>query len=67
MKGTICTIRHENRYAFVKGEDGTNYFLHISDIIRGHFNEAQVGVPVDFTPTDTDRGPRAVRAEFLDQ
>ena len=59
MKGTVKFFNEGKGFGFIAGEDGKEYFVHISGFAEGtatlHDNDA-----VNFEVTEGDRGPKAV-------
>lgn len=57
MKGSVDFWNEEKGFGSIVGEDGKQYFVHISSVS----DPARVerGAPVDFAPIDGDRGPTA--------
>ena len=58
MKGTVKFFNEGKGFGFISGEDGNEYFVHISglaDNVRLQEND-----PVTFDVEDGDRGPKAV-------
>ena len=58
MKGTVKFFNAQKGFGFISGEDGNEYFVHISglaDNVRLQEND-----PVTFDVEDGDRGPKAV-------
>ncbi|MBT3416770.1 cold shock domain-containing protein [Candidatus Woesearchaeota archaeon] len=58
MKGTVKFFNEQKGFGFISGEDGNEYFVHISglaDNVRLQEND-----PVTFDVEDGDRGPKAV-------
>ncbi len=58
MKGTVKFFNVAKGYGFVAGEDGKDYFVHITGIAEG-VNLAE-NDPVTFEVEEGDRGPKAV-------
>lgn len=56
MKGEVKFYNAEKRYGFIKGDDGTDYFVHESDLNGGTIRD---GDTVEFEPGQGDRGARA--------
>ena len=73
MRGTIHRIpEKEGRptaFAFIKGEDNVEYFLHKSelfdmwDTLKGHLQRGPVSI--EFEVTQGEKGPRAVGAKII--
>ncbi|MBD3249821.1 cold-shock protein [Candidatus Woesearchaeota archaeon] len=58
MKGTVKFFNEGKGYGFIAGEDGKEYFVHISGVNEGltlNDNDA-----VEFEVEEGDRGPKAV-------
>jgi len=56
---------NERGFAFVRGEDGEDYFLHASQLVGITFQELRQHDTVSFQPADgpAGKGPIAVNAE----
>jgi CspA family cold shock protein len=60
MNGTIKKLTPERGFGFIRGEDGTEYFFHRSELREGlRFDELKAGQRVSFEPRQADKGPRA--------
>lgn len=66
MNGCVTKTYPNRAYGFVRGDDGKEYFLHRSSILNYNvcrsadfYTCIKVGMFVEFTPTETDNGPRA--------
>ena len=62
----------ETPYAFVKGDDGNEYFLHKSDLFDNWDELKELvrtleEVTISFEPTKSDKGGRAVAARILNR
>ncbi len=64
MVGTVKSVRPERGFAFLNGEDGLSYFLHVSQLTGGNpaLDALAVGALVSFDPQESERGPRAANA-----
>ncbi len=68
MDGQVRNV-NERGYAFVRGEDGEDYFLHASQLIGITFQELRQHDRVSFQPADgpTGKGPIATNAACVKQ
>ncbi len=68
MDGVIRNT-NERGYAFVRGEDGEDYFLHASQLIGIAFQELRQHDTVSFQPADgpPGKGPIATNAACVKQ
>lgn len=58
MKGTVKFFNAGKGFGFIAGEDGKEYFVHITGLKEGeNLNEND---PVEFDVEEGDRGPKAV-------
>jgi len=57
MNGTVKFFNNAKGFGFITGEDGKDYFVHITNISDGL--ELRDDMPVSFEVTDGDRGPKA--------
>jgi cold shock CspA family protein len=67
MNGCVVKTYPNKSFGFIKGDDGKEYFLHRSSILNFHvfhssdfYSCIKVGDYVEFTPTVTAEGPRAI-------
>lgn len=61
MKGTVKFFNASKGFGFIKGEDGTEYFVHLSGLKEGvslRENDA-----VEFDVEEGDRGLKAVNVD----
>ena len=47
-------------FGFVRGDDGTDYFVHYTKIEGAGHRSLAVEQRVEFTPIETARGPQAI-------
>lgn len=60
MTGTIVRKLDDKGCGFIRAEDGTEYFFHMSALKGGiRFAELRRGQEVTFEPTEGSKGPRA--------
>ncbi len=64
MDGQVRNV-NERGYAFVRGEDGEDYFLHATHLIGSAFQELRPHDTVSFQPADgpPGKGPITTNAE----
>lgn len=56
MTGTIKVIKRDKGYGFIKTEDRTDYFFHMSVLEGITFDELQEGMKVEFEGKLNDQG-----------
>lgn len=65
MVGTLSNVLSAKGYAFIAGENGQEYFFHMSDavdwnaVVTNFVNMGGGVVKVTFEPEKTPKGPRA--------
>jgi len=59
MKGVVKLFKDFNGYGFATGEDGQDYFLHVTEIRTIGFKTLEEGQEIDFNPSIGRRGPIA--------
>jgi CspA family cold shock protein len=57
MKGKVKFFNQKKRYGFIAGDDGTDYFVHVSDLSEGV--ELDENVEVEFDVVEGQKGPKA--------
>ena len=63
MEGIVKWYKREKGYGFVSGEDGEDYFVHMSAIPQGTF--IRKDDRISFDPVDTERGKQAQNIQLL--
>ena len=58
MQGTVTRIFPVAGYGFVEGEDGQEFFFHISALSGTDFSELTAGTQVEFEVREGARGDR---------
>lgn len=61
MKGTVKFFNDQKGFGFIAGEDGTDYFVHVTALSGG--NTLDEGAAVTFEVEQGDRGPKATRVQ----
>jgi cold shock protein len=61
MKGTVKFFNEGKGFGFISGEDGNEYFVHISGLAENV--RLQENDPVTFDVEEGDRGPKAVNVQ----
>jgi len=59
VNGQVKRVFGEKGYGWIKGEDGTDYFVHHSECRGTRLDHLQSGDAVTFEPQLGDKGPRA--------
>lgn len=62
MKGKVKFFNEGKGFGFIKGDDGNEYFVHISGLNQGVRLADEV--PVTFDVEDGERGPKAVNVSL---
>ena len=57
--GTVKWFNNTKGYGFITGEDGTDVFVHYSDITSEGFKSLEEGDSVEFDVTQGAKGPKA--------
>ena len=50
---------HSKGFAFARTPDGTDWFLHRTELRNATFDELSEGMAVEFVPVQAAKGPRA--------
>jgi len=61
MEGTVKFYNWKKRYGFIVGDDGKEYFVHMTGITRG--TRLFPGDKVEFEVEETEKGPKAVNVK----
>lgn len=56
MQGIVKFYKISKGYGFIAGDDGTDYYFHITDIEDSISETTMVGTRVEFIPFETKRG-----------
>ena len=57
--GTVKWFNSTKGFGFITGEDGTDYFVHHSDIDAQGFRTLEEGDAVEFEESEGAKGPKA--------
>ncbi len=60
-EGTVKFFNEQKQFGFIKGDDGKDYYVHVTGLKEGT-NIAE-GDRVSFNPVEGDRGPKAEQVE----
>jgi len=63
--GTVKWFNNTKGFGFVTGEDGTDAFVHYSDVLGDGFKTLEEGQPVEFEMTQGPKGPKAINVQLL--
>lgn len=61
MEGTVKFFNARKRFGFISGEDGKDYFVHLSGVEKGTF--IHDGDKVTFDVEEGEKGPKAVNVK----
>ncbi|MFC1697100.1 cold-shock protein [Nanoarchaeota archaeon] len=64
MEGTVKFFNPMKGFGFISGEDGSEYFVHVSAIPEGL--ELNEGDRVTFEVVEGDRGPKADKVQKIE-
>ena len=59
-EGEVSWFNEQKGFGFITGEDGTDVFVHYTEVVRDGFQTLETGEKVTFEVTDEDVGPKAV-------
>ena len=67
IKGTVKWFNSQKGYGFLTSEDGTDYFVHYSEIVTDKkFKNLVEGENVEFSVIDGEKGKQAVDVVVVD-
>jgi CspA family cold shock protein len=64
--GTIARLLIDKGFGFIRDEGGIEHFFHRSAVRGAVFELLREGQRVDFTPEDSQKGPRAGEVRLLE-
>lgn len=68
MRGTVKWFNAVRGYGFIGGEDGTDYFVHFTQIRMEGFKKLRAGQAVEFAPDNDENGrPAAASVCVLEE
>ncbi|CAM3387547.1 cold shock domain-containing protein [Pseudostreptobacillus hongkongensis] len=59
MLGKVKWFNEKRGIGFIAGEDGKDYFLHFSKIMKSGFKTVAEGEEVEFELEESEKGPQA--------
>lgn len=71
MKGETLTMLNgtvkwfKKSYGFITGEDGQDYFVHFSNILKNGFKTLKEGEKVSFDVSENEKGKIAINVASL--
>ncbi len=65
MNGVVKFYNIKKRFGFISGEDGKDYFVHLSGVEKGNFLREES--KVEFEIEESDKGPKAVKVVVTEQ
>ena len=63
--GKVKWFNNTKGYGFITAEDGTDLFVHHSDIQGDGFKSLDEGQPVEFDIAEGDKGPKAANVRNM--
>jgi CspA family cold shock protein len=63
--GTVKWFNNTKGFGFITSEDGTDAFVHYSDVQGDGFKTLEEGQPVEFEMTQGPKGPKAVNVLLM--
>ncbi len=63
LKGTVKWFNSRKGYGFITREEGSDLFVHFSNVIGDGFKTLRDGQDVTFTEAEGDKGPHAENVE----
>ena len=63
--GTVKWFNNTKGFGFITAEDGTDAFVHYSDVLGDGFKTLEEGQPVEFEMTQGPKGPKAVNVQLV--
>ena len=64
-QGTVKWFNNQKGFGFISTNDGTDYFVHHSNIESDGFKTLQEGDSVQFEVEKGDKGPKAVQVSVI--
>lgn len=61
VRGRVVFYRSKAAYGFIQGDDGRDYFVHVTQILETCGPVLRTGDEVDFVPVDQPKGPAATK------
>lgn len=65
-RGTVKWYSDIRNYGFITGDDGKDYFVHYTGLVRSGYRPLVAGQPVEFGTVNTPRGIQAIDVEAVD-
>ncbi len=64
VTGTVKWFNSTKGFGFLTADDGTDVFVHYSDIESDGFKTLEEGQPVEFEITEGPKGPKAANVKL---
>ena len=65
-RGTVKWFNNTKGWGFIMSDDGTEAFVHYTDIEGDGFKALYVGETVEYEVTDSERGPKAISVKKVE-
>ncbi|MEI6766735.1 MAG: cold-shock protein [Bacteroidota bacterium] len=66
LKGKVKWFNKTKGFGFITGEDGSDVFVHYSQIMRQGFKTLEEGQAVSYEITVADKGPQASNVNVIE-
>ncbi|HUP00289.1 MAG TPA: cold-shock protein [Gemmatimonadota bacterium] len=66
-KGSVKWFDAQKGFGFIERPDGSDIFVHYSDIVGSGFRTLTEGQRVEFQVTQSPKGPQAVNVQRIDE
>ena len=67
QSGTIARLLLDKGFGFIRDERGTEHFFHRGSVRGAVFELLREGQRVEFTPEESQKGPRAADVRLVDE
>lgn len=65
QNGKVSWFNEQKGFGFITGEDGTDVFVHYTEIVRDGFQTLEPGEEVTYEVTGEEVGPKAIDVRLV--